>query len=318
MFCSEHCRATRSGSLICPSSEGLPGAYRRGVAIANTSLTTAMTGCKRTALITGGSAGIGAACVRSFLRSGWNVSVLALRDSNLSSLGGDEVMITPGDVTQHHIREAAVERTLAAYGRIDVLVNSAGVGLYAPPSAVPTPMFSRLLDINVLAPLALAQIVIPMMRAQGGGTIVNIGSVAGLVSLPWAAAYSAAKFALDSVGDSLRRELSRDAIHVLKVCPGIVATDFRDHVLAGAVPPAVTHIRWVVSPDLVAARIQRAIERGQNVLYVPRIGRLFGMADAVAPWLMDLYLSRYLPPTAMNTPQLAKDVRSMLSAAAPK
>jgi short-subunit dehydrogenase len=223
------------------------------------------------------------------------VSVLALPDSDLDHLEGLDVLVTPGDVTLQHIREAAVERTLAAYGRIDVLVNSAGVGLYAFPTEVQMPMFSRLLDVNVLAPLALAQSVTPIMRSQGGGTIVSIGSVAGLVALPWSAAYSASKFASDAVDDSLRRELRRDRIHVLKVCPGIVATEFRSHVLAGEAPPEVSRIRWVVSPDLVAARIHRAIEHRHSTIYVPRIGRLFAMVDAIAPWLMDWYLSRYLP-----------------------
>src|SRR5262249_35086660 len=154
-------------------------------------------------------------------------------------------------------------------------------------------------DVNVLAPLALAQRVIPIMRSQGDGTIVNIGSVAGLVSLPWAAAYSASKFALHAVDDSLRRELRRDHIHVLKVCPGIVATEFRNHVLDGAAPSKVTRIGWVVSPDLVAVRIHQAIERRHSMIYVPRIGRLFAMLNAIAPRLMDSYLSRYSAPPSI-------------------
>lgn len=288
-------------------------------AVSRSTLGLSKAAYQRTALITGGSSGIGAACVRCFLRRGWRVSVLALPDSDLDHLKGLEVLVTPGDVTLQHIREAAVERTLAAYGRIDVLVNNAGVGLYAFPTAVPMPMFSRLLDVNVLAPLALAQSVAPIMRSQGGGTIVNIGSVAGLVSLPWSVAYSASKFALDAVDDSLRRELRRDRIHVLKVCPGIVATEFRNHVLAGAAPPEVSRIGWVVSPDLVAARIRRAIERRDSTIYVPRIGRLFAMVDAIAPWLMDSYLSRYLPAAPyISLPQSCESMNAARLTAARK
>jgi short-subunit dehydrogenase len=162
--------------------------------------------------------------------------------------------------------------------------------------------------VNVLAPLAMAQLVIPAMRRQGGGTIVNIGSVAGLVSLPWAAGYSASKFAVDAVTDSLRRELRRDCIRVLQVCPGIVATAFRDHVLAGTAPPEVSRIRRVVSADHVASKIHRAVERRQSVLYVPRIGRLFALADAIAPWLMDWYLSRYSRDARDRKPELTENV----------
>ena len=251
-------------------------------------------GTSRVVLITGGSSGIGAACVRLLVSRGWKVSVFALPDSNLDRIGELDVLVNSGDVTSHEACERTFERTLAHYGCIDVLVNSAGVGLYAAPTEIPLPLFSRLLHINAVAPLALAQMAIPIMRRRGSGTIVNIGSVAGSVALPWAAAYSASKFALNAVHDSLRRELRGDCIHLVKVCPGIVDTGFRNHVLAGLPPPTVERIRKVVSPEAVAMRILSAIERRRHTVYVPRIGALFTLLDAVAPWLMDLYLSRFL------------------------
>jgi short-subunit dehydrogenase len=177
-----------------------------------------------------------------------------------------------------------------------VLINSAGVGLYAPATEVPLEMFSRLFDVNVLAPLALAQMTIPTMRSHGAGTIVNITSVAGEVSLPWAAAYSSCKFALNAVHDSLRRELRGDCIHLIKVCPGIVDTEFRNNVLAGAPPSGVERIRRIVTPEAVASRILDAIERRRSTVYVPRIGNIFALMGSIAPWLMDLYLWRLVPP----------------------
>jgi short-subunit dehydrogenase len=220
--------------------------------------------------------------------------VVALPDSDLDHLAGLDVLIIPGDVTDQRVRRTALARTLREYSRIDVLVNSAGVGLYACPTETSISDFSRLLAVNVLAPLALAQMVIPIMRKQGGGAIVNVGSVAGRVALPWAAAYSASKFALDSIHDSLRREFQRDPIRFVKVCPGIVDTAFRNNVLAGCAPPAVSRIQKVVSADAVAIGIIRALERGRRTVYVPRIGAAFALMDALAPWLMDLYLSRFL------------------------
>jgi uncharacterized protein len=255
----------------------------------------------RTVLITGGSSGIGAACVRRFLGAGWRVSVLALPDSDLVRLSGLDVLTIPGDVTTERSRETAVARTVDEYGGIDALVNSAGVGLYAQPSETPISLFSRLLEVNVLAPLALSQLVIPVMKQRSGGVIVNVGSVAGRVALPWAAGYSASKFALDSIHDSLRREFRNDSIRFVKVCAGIVDTDFRRNVLAGSAPPAVRRIRRIVPADAVAAAITRAVQRGGRTVYVPWTGAVFALMGTLAPRLMDLYLSRFQPSPRLLT-----------------
>jgi short-subunit dehydrogenase len=192
-------------------------------------------------------------------------------------------------------REAAFERTLRALGRIDLLINNAGVGLYALPTETPFDGCRRVFEVNVLAPMALAQLVLPSMSRQGSGIIVNIGSVAGLVALPWAAAYCASKSALHAMHDALRRELRGTPVRIIKVCPGIVDTDFRTHALAGAAPPAVLEIRRVVTAETVAAKILQAVKRGRNAtVYIPRIGALFGLAGALAPALMDRYLARFL------------------------
>jgi short-subunit dehydrogenase len=249
---------------------------------------------KRVVLITGGSQGIGAACVREFLTAGWNVAVLALPGSELDWLVPLKVTICSGDVTSADTRKAAVEATLAAYGRIDVLINNAGVGLYGFPTEVSADLFSQLLAVNVIAPLAMAQLVISAMQNQGFGTIVNMGSVAGCVSLPWAAAYSASKAALHSVHDSIRRELRDSPIHVLKVCPGIVDTDFRTHVLAGQPPELVRNLRRIIPAEAVAVAILHAVERKRKTTFAPGIGAVFSIAGALAPWFMDIYLAQFM------------------------
>ncbi|WP_321472331.1 SDR family oxidoreductase [uncultured Paludibaculum sp.] len=248
------------------------------------------------ALISGGSAGIGAASVRRFLAAGWRVAVVALPDAHLNWLRSQDVVITAGDITSGQTRETTVDRTLAAFGRIDVLINGAGVGLYGLPTEISPPLFSRILNVNVVAPLALAQLVVPVMLEQGFGTIVTMGSVAARVALPWAAAYSASKSALCALHDSLRRELRGSPVHLLNVHPGIVDTNFRSHVLSGQAPDAVRNIRYVVSPEAVAEAIFRAVRRRRKTVYVPAIGFLFNMLGALAPSLMDYYLSRLSPP----------------------
>ena len=211
----------------------------------------------------------------------------------MTSMG---VTTTLGDVTSKETRETAVQRTLSAYGRIDVLINNAGVGLYGMPTEVAPALFSRLLEVNVVAPLALTQLVIPVMLKQGSGTIVNIGSVAARVALPWAVAYSASKSALLAVHDSLRLELRGSPIRLLKVYAGIVDTDFRKHVLAGQAPPRVRELRYVIAPATLAAAIFRAIQKRRRTLYLPLIGWLFTILGGLTPSLMDFYLARMLRP----------------------
>jgi short-subunit dehydrogenase len=153
--------------------------------------------------------------------------------------------------------------------------------------------FRLLFEVNVMAALRLTQLVIPIMRRQRSGSIVNIGSVAGDVSLPWAAGYAASKYALHGITDSLRRELRREGIRVVKVCPGIVATDFRKHVLFGSAPSSVKNLRPVVSAEAVADAVLRGVESGSSCsIYVPRIGRAFSVLGTLFPGVMDWYLGR--------------------------
>jgi short-subunit dehydrogenase len=241
-------------------------------------------------LITGASQGIGAACARRLAQHGARVSLTALEQPGFEDFESKDHLVTAGDITSPATRRAAIERTVDCFGRIDVLINNAGVGQYGYPSQVDTEISKRIFDVNVFSALALAQLAIPYMRAQGSGTIVNIGSVGGQVSLPWAVMYCATKWALHCVDDSLRRELASSGIHVLKVCPGIVETKFRDHVLAGSAPAPVEDIRRIVTPDQVAEAMMRGVERGRRTVYVPHIGRLFTSLEFFAPRVMDWYL----------------------------
>jgi short-subunit dehydrogenase len=241
-------------------------------------------------LITGASEGIGASCAKLIGQRGARLSLTALLDETFQREESDSRLVTPGDLTSAAIRAEVVERTIARFGRIDVLINNAGVGQYGFPTEVDTEMSKRIFDVNVFSALALTQLVVPHMRANKSGTIVNIGSVGGKVSLPWAVMYCATKWALHCVDDSLHRELMGTGIRVMKVCPGIVDTKFRDHVLAGTAPGRVEDIRRVVSPDQVAEAVIKGIERGKRTVYVPKIGFLFTSLDFFAPRVMDWYL----------------------------
>lgn len=243
-------------------------------------------------LITGASEGIGAACAKLFQKEGAKVSLLGLPSQSFADLNEDARIISAGDITDPAFRRTVVQNTIDRFGRIDVLINNVGVGLYAPPSLADAELVKRLFDINVISPLALTQLVIPCMLKEGTGSIVNLGSVGGRVSLPWSALYCASKFAVHAVNDSLRRELSGSGILVMKICPGIVDTRFRENVLAGTVPTPVGNIRRVISPDQVAEAILRGIKRRARTVYVPALSRAFMALETISPQLMDWYIRR--------------------------
>ena len=245
---------------------------------------------EKVVLITGASEGIGASCARLIGQRGAKLSLTALPGDGFQDEESDSRIVVAGDITSAAIRAQIVERTIARFGRIDVLINNAGVGQYGYPTEVDTDISKRMFDVNVFSALALTQLVVPQMRARKSGTIVNIGSVGGKVSLPWAVMYCATKWALHCVDDSLHRELEGTGVRVMKVCPGIVDTKFRDHVLAGTAPNQVENIRRVVSPDQVASAIIKGVERGKRTVFVPKIGFIFTSLDFFAPSVMDWYL----------------------------
>jgi len=245
---------------------------------------------QKVVLITGASEGIGASCARLLESNGARLSLTALPAPDFQDDDTERKLITTGDITSSEVRRRIVDRTLARFGRIDILINNAGVGQYDYPSEADVEISKRIFDVNVFSALALVQLIIPAMRKQKAGVIVNLGSVAGKVSLPWAVMYCATKWALHCVDDSLRRELSRDGIRVIKICPGIVETRFREHAMTGKAPTRVVNIRRVVSPDQVAEAIVYGVERNKRTVYVPKIGWAFTSLEVFAPWLMDWYL----------------------------
>lgn len=242
-------------------------------------------------LITGASQGIGASFAKLLRDRGAKLSLSGLPDESFQSYSGPDSVITAGDITDAAVRRDIVSRTLDQFGRIDVLINNAGVGQYGYPTEVDTDISKKLFDVNVFSALALTQLVVPSMKARRDGLIINIGSVGGKVSLPWAVMYCATKWALHCVDDSLHRELRGSGIRVMKVCPGIVETKFRDHVLAGTAPGEVKDIRRVVTPDQVAAAAIRGAEKGKRTVFEPKIGFVFTSLDFFAPGIMDWYLA---------------------------
>ncbi len=247
----------------------------------------------KVALITGASEGVGEACAESFRRRGAKLSLAARSACRLEEVGRGEALTTAGDLTQADVRRRVVERTLDRFGRVDILINNAGVGLYVAASQAKLEAVRRMFELNVFAALELAQLVAPGMKERRCGAIVMVSSIAGRMTLPWLSLYSASKAALDSVADALRVELRPDGIHVTTVAPGYVTTGFQSHVLGGRPPAGLARYqRFAISAGQCAEAIARGVERNARTVMAPRSGWIAVMAARLFPSLTDRQLER--------------------------
>lgn len=181
----------------------------------------------KTILITGSSSGIGRATAQRFQQEGWNV-IATMRDlaaaKDFATM--DRVLVVRLDVTDSGSIESAVNQGIARFGRIDVLVNNAGYGAYGPLEAFSMERIRRQFDTNVLGLLEVTKAVLPSMRANRSGTIVNISSIGGQMTFPLGTLYHGTKFAVEGLSEALHYELEPLGIRVCIVEPGIIRTDF--------------------------------------------------------------------------------------------
>jgi len=244
-------------------------------------------------LITGASQGIGRACVDAFGRRGARVALTARSEDRLRAAAGPDALAVAGDLTNDQARQRIVDAVLEKFGRIDILVNNAGVGLYSPAWNAPAREARALFELNFFVPLAMTQLVVPHMRSEKSGCIVNVSSIAGKMTLPWFTLYSASKYALGSLTDGLRMELKRDGIHAITVCPGYVRTDFQANALGGRPPQAMRRsLPLAITPDRCAEAIARGVERDARTVMVPRAGWLFVFLERLLPFAVDARLAQ--------------------------
>jgi NAD(P)-dependent dehydrogenase (short-subunit alcohol dehydrogenase family) len=185
-------------------------------------------------LITGASTGIGAALAQLLASQSLGIRlVLAARNqakleevATYCRKAGADVLVIPTDISQVEQAKALASKTIDHFGRVDALVNNAGYGQMGPVELIPFEAVQRQFQVNLLGPLALIQALIPVMRDQGGGRIVNISSLGGRLAFPFGGLYSSSKFALEGISDALRMELAPFNIKVSVIEPGPVSTDF--------------------------------------------------------------------------------------------
>jgi short-subunit dehydrogenase len=238
-------------------------------------------------LITGASSGIGAACADAFEQRGALLSLTSRTPVQRSN-----AIHIAGDLTDPAVRARIVSATLERYGRIDILINNAAQGSYHPAHAVSDEETRALFELNLFAPLALANLVIPHMRQTGAGVIVNVGSIAGFIALPWLTLYSATKSALSAATDGLRMELKGSGVHLISVSPGYVKTPFHEHAI-GTPPPVIARGKpYAISAEQCARAIARGVEREARTVVTPRIGWLLVWLQRLAPSMVDSRLTQ--------------------------
>jgi NAD(P)-dependent dehydrogenase (short-subunit alcohol dehydrogenase family) len=254
----------------------------------------------KSVFLTGAASGIGRATAFAAAREG---AVLFLTDvdqaglmevaEDIRSAGGDVAYAAPVDVADHDAVRAMAADITAEHGAMDVVMNIAGIASWGRISAMPHSTWQRVVDINLMGPIAVLEYLVPpMIEAGRGGQVVNVSSAAGIIGMPWHAAYSASKFGLRGVSEVLRFDLARHRIGVSLVCPGGVDTGLTETVnIAGVdrTSPQFAKLqkafrKRAVTPEQAAEAILRGVRRNRFWVYTSPDIRLVHL------------LQRYFPP----------------------
>jgi NAD(P)-dependent dehydrogenase (short-subunit alcohol dehydrogenase family) len=244
-----------------------------------------MSKTQRVVLITGGSSGIGKATASILAKKGWRVYASARRLEAMQDLMDVGVIPMTLDLTDEHQCRACVEEILRNEEHIDALVNNAGYGSYGALEDVPDEEARRQFDVNVFGLMGLTRLVLPHMRKQRHGRIINVSSIGGRMTTPMGGWYHATKFALEALSDSLRTEVKPFGIDVVVIQPGMVSTEWsgiaRGNLLAASGNGPYSELARSVatgmetagrfargpiaaaSPDAIAQVIEHALQTGR-------------------------------------------------------
>lgn len=230
-----------------------------------------MTGvANKVVLVTGASSGIGEATVRELAAAGATVVIGARRVERLEALkaqieaAGGTAMARALDVTSREDMKGFVEAARVQFGRVDVIVNNAGVMPLSPMAALKVEEWDRMIDVNVRGVLYGIAAVLPIMEAQGHGQIVNIASTAGHQVIPTAAVYCATKHAVRVISEALRQET--DAIRVSVVSPGVTTSELAETITHAETAAFIDEYRKKAIPaEAIARAVRFAIEQPRDV-----------------------------------------------------
>jgi short-subunit dehydrogenase len=184
-------------------------------------------------IVTGASQGIGEAAVKALAKEGAKVVLVARSVDALNEIAKDlpEAFVIQADMTKLEDIKMMIEKTVEHFGRVDLLVNNAGQAVYGNLESVDADSYHKIIELNIFGPLLAMQAVIPQMRKQGGGMIINVGSRVSKMYIPGLSAYASTKYALNALSLTARQELEKDNIVVSVLHPGLTASNFGKNAL---------------------------------------------------------------------------------------
>ena len=247
-------------------------------------------------VITGASMGIGEAVAKLFADLGASV-VLLSRDAERAEAArgrvghAERTLALACDVRNREEIDRVVGLTLHHFQRIDVWINNAGHGILDSVANVDMSAVRETFETNFFGALEAMQAVIPVMKQQGSGAIINISSVAGHIPIPFHAVYSATKFAMNAIGKAARIELLSNGINVLTVCPGYVRTDFSKNAIKGREQKQVrpARVRGITVERVANAALQGSLKRKREVVvpwFMHPVIKLYQLFPGLMEWAM--------------------------------
>lgn len=246
-------------------------------------------------VITGASQGIGRASAIKLAEAGCLLTLTARTAEPLQelarSLGQDRVLVVPADVSQPSAAAEIARRTEDRFGRIDVLVNNAGLGIYGPAATVSLAEARQVMAVNFFGPWQLMQACIPIMQKNGGGLIINVSSIIGRRSTPSAGGYCASKAALEHLVEAMRVELAPQNIRFSTLYPGVTQTDFVPRSL-GFPTRRRGRVKGVPA-EKVADRLLKTARKEPRDAYVTLFDWTYVTGSRLWPGLVDWVLARY-------------------------
>jgi short-subunit dehydrogenase len=253
----------------------------------------------KVAVVTGASSGIGREAAKILSSRGWRLALTARRKDRLDSLadeivkaGGPSPLILPADISKPDEARAMVLSAAAHFGRLDVLVNNAGVLRMSPFMAMPVIEMREIFETNFWATIETVRAAVPIMEKQNGGHIVQVGSGVSRRGLPFMGAYAASKFALLGLTESLRLELAPKGITLSLVLPGGTDTEMPNTLDRSRLPPEYPQERSRVSAQRAAQAVVKAVEKKSTEIYVPWWIRPGTWLSATFPSLADRLIRR--------------------------
>lgn len=224
---------------------------------------------KELIVITGASSGIGEATAQRFSKEGHPLLLIARRVEKLEALNLPNTICAKVDVTDFHAVKVAIKNAEEKYGKTGCLVNNAGAMLLGSLDTQDISEWQKMFDLNVMAVLNAMQVVLPNMKEDKTGTIINISSIAGKKTFPAHAAYCGTKFAIHGISENVREEVAAFDVRVITIAPGAVETELLSHTTDDEIIKG--YEEWkksmdgVIIPDDIARSIEFVYSQPQNV-----------------------------------------------------